>query len=179
MITPLALIDGEAILPLAGARAHLNLGPDETATDSLIGDLRDEAISLVEQHSRQPLQSRQFLWEADGFASVMRLPMRPIQSVDAISYRDTTGSLSSLVAANWLASGGFLSAAAGYHWPLFAPGRATVRVTFTAGYLSADHIPPLLLSAVKLAISAMYDDRSNPDLGPAMRLADKFRRRVL
>lgn len=179
MITPLALIDGEAVLPLAGARAHLDLGPDETATDGLIGDMRDEAINLVEQHSRQSLQSRQFLWEADAFATTMRLPMRPVQSVDAISYRDRNDALSPLSASSWNASSEHLSAAAGYSWPLSASGRAVVRITFTAGYLSADHIPPLLLSAVKLAISAMYDNRSDPDLGPAMRLADKFRRRVL
>lgn len=177
MFTPLALVDGEAILPLAGARAHLNLGPDETADDALIGELRNEAINVIEYHSRQSLQARQFLWEADAFSVAMRLPMRPVQSVDEISYRDTAGLAVPLDASSWSAAGGFLSPAAGYTWPRIGTGRAAVRITFTAGYLATDFIPPALIAAVKLALSAMYDDRSNPDLMPALRLADKFRRR--
>lgn len=179
MLTALAPVDGDAVLPLADARVHLNLTADEAYHDAAIFSLRNEAISLVEEHSRRSLQARQFLWEIDAFSRDMRPPILPSQSVDAISYRDRDGLDVALTVADWRFAGGFINVAYGLSWPSIGRGRGGVRITFTAGYVLATDIPPLLIVAVKLAMTAMFEDRSNPDLSAALRIANRLRRRTL
>lgn len=179
MLTALAPADGDAILPLADARVHLNLTADESFHDAAVVSLRADAINLVEEHSRVSLEARPFKWDVDAFAPSMRLPIRPSQSVDAIAYRDGNGTSVTLVATDWLLAGGFLNPVYGTRWPPIGAGRGAVQITFMAGYLTSSAIPPLLMAAVKIAMTAMFEDRGNPDLGVALKLANKFRRRTL
>lgn len=68
-----------------------------------------------------------------------------------------------------------LMASSDTSWPT-ADGRPDgVRLTLTAGYETAADIPPYLMAAVKLAMSAMFENRTNPDLSAAERAADQFR----
>lgn len=177
MLTPLAPVNGEAILPLADARAHLNLGADEIETDALIADLREQAIDLVERHSGHALQARQFQWTVDRFAAAMRPPVRPLRSVQSIAYSDPSGADAVLAAPSLRVAGDYLSPAVGLSWPAARYLRGGISVTLTAGFLTAADVPPMLIAAVKLALTAMFEDRASPDLEAAKRAAGMFRRR--
>lgn len=175
MLTPLAPADGDAILPLADARTHLNLTASDDYHDDAVTALRDAAISWAEGYAGRSLDSRQFLWRLDRFTSVVRLPIGPVSAVNAISYYASDGADTALVAADWYLGGDKLWAAHGATWPVASGAPGGVRITFTAGYALPADIPPYLLAAVKLAMAAMFEDRSSPDLTAAMRCADQFR----
>lgn len=176
MLTALEPADGDAILPLADARAHLNLTADDSFHDTAVIALRDAAIDFVEGYSGKALSPRQFEWSADRFTSSIALPVGPISSDGAaISYYDSDGADTALADGSWHFGRGQVVAASGQTWPAANGFPGGVRVTFTAGYATPQEIPPMLLAGVKLAMTAMFEDRSNPDLAGAMRCIDRHR----
>lgn len=179
MLTPLAPADGELVLPLADARVHLRLTGDDVAYDEAVKAARADAISLIEDRTRRSLQSREFSWVVNRFTQSMRLPMLPVGAITGISYVAPDGTSIDLVDGGWRLADDVLLPAAGGAFPLTDSARNSVLITFTAGYATAAEIPALLLLSVKQAMSALFSDRSNPDLSGALQLADKFRRRVL
>lgn len=177
MLTP-APFDGDTILPLADARVHLNLTADESYHDDAVTAARDAAISWAENYTGHSFQDREFIWTTTTFTSLMRLPIGPVTGVDGISYYDGDGTDTALDAADWFHSGNNLAAAFNTSWP-YAYGQDGIRITLTAGYAVPADIPPMLLAAMKLAMTAMFEDRSSPDLTAAMRCADMFRTPLL
>jgi uncharacterized phiE125 gp8 family phage protein len=174
MLTPLAPFDGDTILPLADARVQLNLASDDTYHDPAITSCRDEAISWLEGYAGRSLQEREFLWLTDQFNPIISLPIGPATSAD-ISYYDATGTDLTIDAADYYLGNDKISPAINAAWP-YADGRpGGVRITITAGYALADDIPPHLLAAVKLAMTAFFENRVDPDLTGAMQVADQFR----
>lgn len=176
MLTALDPFTGEDILPLADAKGHLNITSGDTSFDTVITALRDDAISWAEGYAGQSLQERQFLWTTDKFCSVLVLPIGPVSSASSVKYYNTDGTDTTIDTADYVLSDDRLTAASDATWPSDADRRpGTVRVTFTAGYATADDIPQYMLAAVKLALTAMFENRSNPDLSGAMMAADQFR----
>jgi uncharacterized phiE125 gp8 family phage protein len=174
MLTPLEPADGDAILPIADARVHLNIVEADTYHDSAIEALRDAAIDWVEGYAGKALTRRQFLWTQDSFTSVIRLPIGPVVDEDtAISYYDSDGTDTELE--DWYLGRDGLTAAHSSTWPIASGMSGSVRVTFTAGYETPADIPPLLLAGVKMALTALFEDRSNPSFEGAMRCCDKYR----
>lgn len=171
MLTSLAPIDGDTILSLADARVHLNLTADDDHHDAAVEAARDAAVSWTEYYSGHSLQEREFLWEIDHFCSVMRLPIGPVASIEEFDYYDGAGVDQSVDPSDWLLFANTLSAAAGTTWP-YGTG---LRIEFVAGYTLPADIPFHLLAAVKLAMTAFFEDRANPDLSGAMKVADQFR----
>jgi uncharacterized phiE125 gp8 family phage protein len=174
MIYPLAPFDGDTILPLADARVQLRLTADDTFHDDAVKASRDAAIGWAEGYTGHSFQEREFLWVANQFMPVLCLPIGPATSVD-ISYYDGDGADLTIDAADFYLGNDKLTPAINAAWP-FADGRpGGVRITITAGYATADDIPPHLLAAVKLAMTAFFENRADPDLTGAMRVADQFR----
>jgi len=176
LLTALEAFTGEDILPLADAKVHLNITADDTSEDDAIEAARDDAISWAEGYSGRSLQERQFLWTVDRFSSVIPLPLGPVSTADSVKYYDSDGVDTTVDAADYVLSSERIVTATDSTWPSDVSDRpGGVRITFTAGYATAGDIPFFLLAAVKLALTAMFDDRSNPDLTGAMRAADQFR----
>ena len=177
MLTALAPADGETILPLADAKVHLNLTDDDTFHESAIESARDAAIGWLEGYAEQSLQERDFLWTSDQFTSRMRLPIGPVASdgIASVEYYDSEAVDTTVDAADYVVGGGTLAAATGASWPYANGQPGGVRVTFAAGYTTADDIPFNLMAALKLALTAFFEDRTNPDLSGAMRVADQVR----
>lgn len=175
MLTALAPFDGDTILSLAEARVQCRLTADDDFHDSAVTDARDDAIAWFEEEASVSLQERQFLWTEAEFSCRMDLPRRPVTAIDSVSYYDEDGIDTALVEADWYFGDNTIEAAAGTSWPSSSGQRGSVRVTFTAGYSLAEDIPRNAMRAVKLALTAYFDDRSNPDLTVARQHADRFR----
>jgi uncharacterized phiE125 gp8 family phage protein len=175
VLTALTAFTGDDILPLADAKDQVGITADDTTQDNLVGSIRDQAIDWAEGYCGKSLQSRQFLWTVDQFSSVMALPIGPVSAANSVKYYDTDETDTTIDAADYYLGNDKLSAAIDTTWP-YADGRpGGVRITFTAGYETAADIPLYLLAAVRLAMTAMFENRSNPDLAGAMRAADQYR----
>jgi uncharacterized phiE125 gp8 family phage protein len=180
MLTALTPADGDSILSLADARAHLNLTADDSFHDTAVIALRDAAIDFVETYTGKALSQRMFEWTVDRFTSVIDLPIGPVASDDAaISYYNSDGIDTALVEGDWFIGRGRVVAAAGQTWPYANGLPGGVRITFKAGYALPADIPPMLIAGVKLAMTAMFEDRASPDLTAAMRCCDGHRSPVL
>lgn len=175
MLTALAPVDPDAILSLATARVHLNLTASDSHHDAAVTALIIDAIDWVEGYTSQSLQARDFLWTTDNFTSAIRLPIGPVNSVSDITYIDGSGVETALDTSAWYYGRGSVSAAFGTVWPQSSGQPGNIRITFEAGFALPANIPPALLTGVKLALAAMFDNRENPDLAGAMRCCDRLR----
>lgn len=174
MLYPLAPFDADTIIPIADAKEHLNLAADDTYNEPKVEAARSAAIGWVEGYTGRSLQEREFLWQLDQFQPVISLPIGPVTSAE-IGYYDGDGTDLAIDAADFYLGNDKLTSAINAAWP-YADGRpGGVRITITAGYSTADDIPPHLIAAAKLAMTAFFENRSNPDLTGAMRVADQFR----
>ncbi len=150
-LTRLTAIDGEAILPLTEAKAHLRVTHSDE--DALIGALRDAAIAHVERVSGVALAEADFRWSTRCFPTRVDLPMRPVTDLGEVTYHDDAGEAATYTGAR-LVSGSVL-AAVGESWP-YSNGFASVE--FTAGLASPDDAPDLI-AAVKLMLGHLYANR--------------------
>jgi uncharacterized phiE125 gp8 family phage protein len=175
MLTPLAPFDGETILPLADARVQLNLTADDDHHDDAVTSSRDLAIGWLEGYASVSLQERDWLWVLDQFSTVIELPRGPLSDVPEVKYYDGDGTDLTIDAADYSFGRNRLVAAVGAAWPYANGYPGGVRVTFTAGFATADDIPLNLMASLKLATTAFFENRSNPDLRVAMMMADQMR----
>lgn len=162
-ISPASPIDGEVILPLDDAKAHLRvLSNDE---DTLIAVLRDAAIDWVERHCGVALSSRDFVMSGTGFDiaapidGTLLLPIVPVSAVSSISYLDASGVSQTLSGSGWRLASNMLALTAGSSWPATLRGPGAVTVTFTAGFADALAEAPALVAAVKLLLGQMFKFR--------------------
>lgn len=173
MLTPLAPADGETVLPLDLLKARVRVLSNDEDYD--LERMRAQAIDFVERYSGCALQRRQFLYSDRQFCSSMRLPIGPVQSVDAINYVSGDGANVELEAGAWHAGGGIVQPRAGTHWPYASGQEGAVRITFTAGFESAELEAPMLIAAVEVGVAALRASRDAPDWSAAMACADSYR----
>lgn len=152
-----APVDGEAVLPLVDAKAHLRVLHDDE--DALIEALRDAAVDWIERYCGISFAPREFVWTGDGFADPIRLPLAPVIDVQAIEYRDAAGTTVALLSGAWRVSKDWLRPAPGTCWPATEHGRGAVTVYFTAGYADVLSEAPGLLSAVRMLLGTLYKFR--------------------
>lgn len=155
-ITPAPAGYGEALLPLAAAKAHLEVLADDD--DDLIEALRDAAIDMIEQLTGLILGPRTgLIWRAQGFGARVRLGRRPVTAITAISYKDTGGDSFSIDPATArIGQHGEILPAIGACWPADVGG--DVQITFNAG-LAAGAAPTGLIHAAKMFLAHLYTNR--------------------
>lgn len=162
--------DYELIMPLDEAKRHMRvIGDDE---DETIIELRNAAIDWVETYAGWALNARQFQQIENRFGPEIRLYMRPVLSVDAINYRGFDGEYLPVANGGWRL--GDNSVVAASTWPSSVDGPGSVAVTYTAGAPNRK-----LVQAAKLAMTAMDEDRANPNFSGAMRMADSVRQQMV
>ncbi len=168
-----APFDGEAILPLALLKKRVRVLSNDEDTD--IERMRAQAIDHVERYSGVALQKRAFTWTADRFVCRMRLPVGPVESVEAVSYYTTSGTDTPLVDGAWYVGGGVVEPAAGTSWPHASGHSGSVRIEFTAGLENAEEQAPMLIAAVEVGVAALRVSRDKPDWSAADACADAYR----
>lgn len=150
-LTRATLLDGDAILPLDDAKAHLRVLHDDE--DDLIASLRDAAISHVERTSGVALAPSGWLWTMPRFPAWIELPMSPATELGNVTYLDSAGATQSYTGARLV--GNVVYPAAGGVFPI---AYMQASVSFTAGLTSPDKAPDLL-AAVKIFLTHLYENR--------------------
>lgn len=176
MLTALTSADEESILDLVACRTELRLTADDAWHYDKVRSIRSGAIGWCEGYTGKALGLRSFEWRQNHFERFIRLPIGPVTAVSAISYLNGSGVETQLDPSAWYVGLNSVSAAPDTVWPYSNGAPGAVRITFSAGYASPDDIPPYLLTAVKLAMAAMFEDFANPDMTGAIRCANQSRR---
>lgn len=156
-LTRLTPIDGEAILPLADAKAQVRVSHDDE--NDLIAALRDAAISDVEVGAGVALAPATYRWEGCTFGQVTNLPVRPVTGIEEVTYHDSAGATVTYTGSRLI--GGRAFPAANESWPS-AYGYAAIE--FAAGPLPDDK-QALALAAVRLLLAHWYENRSAVNVG--------------
>lgn len=162
-LSPAAVSDGDAILPLAEAKAHLRIESGDTLDDDLVSALRDAAINAVEQYCGVLLSSRAVTARFDSFQAMAHgLGVRPVTAITTLTYLDSAGSTQTVASSVYrIAHERTLVLKPGQSWPGDLPGEASARdgaitLAFTAGYAT----PPVgLLAAVKMLLGHLFMNR--------------------
>jgi len=146
---------------LEGAKDHLNVthGTDDAYIAELIRAAAEwcearQGLAYVETVYRQTL---------DELCGMIRLLRWPIVSVDSIKYDDADGIEQTLAASKYRLGAhrapAIIEAAWNESWPATRAQTGAVRVTFTAGFASADRAPRKVRQAMLLLIEAWYGER--------------------
>lgn len=158
--------------PVSLERVKEHCGVDAPDHDALLRDYLAAARREVEAFTRRKLVTQVVEYRVSSLSAGVRLPLAPVQSVDAIDYLAQDGSTQSLAAGNWRLTGGasapcvmppVLST-----WPvaLHAPESVTIRLT--AGYGGAADVPADLKVAVLLLAAHYYGNRGDDAQAPEM-----------
>lgn len=158
-------LDGEAVLPLDMAKAHLRVLDDDS--DDLIASLRDAALDMVEQYAEKALVARNFQWRG-RLSESMQMGIGPVAAISAITYLDAAGAEQTLVPADTLriALGDRIEVKTGVDLPEMADGEGVAVITFAAGFgAPALPLPPTLISAAKLMLGHLFMNREAVTFG--------------
>ena len=146
------------VLSVGDAKLHLRV--DESVDDALILAIIKAATRQCEQQCNRSLGAQQWRLTLNAFPHVIELERGPVQSVQAITYRDMAGQWQTLAASEYEADlGGPIARIApvyGKTWPTTQPQVGSVRIDYTAGYAT---VPPEALAWIKLQVGALYANR--------------------
>jgi len=175
----LSLVTGPTADPVLLADAKLHLRVDYSDDDALIASLVDSAVGMIDGPDGigYALQPQTWLMTLDGFNEYdyaardargterwngrtdnrIRVPLRPVVSIDAVQYLDTDGNEQTLADENYRVSiqggVGILTPVVAWPVPLDTPG--AVRIEFTAGAGT----PAALRAAILLMVGHLYENR--------------------
>lgn len=149
------------------AKAHLRV---EAATDDmLISSLIKAAVEYVENFTRRALLTSTWELSLDSWTEVFLLPKAPLQSVTSLTYKDSSGTLHTLLEdTNYHVD---ITSEPGRivpvtNWPtdaLHPVGAITIR--FIAGYPTASTVPQTFKQAILLLVGHWYENREAAVVG--------------
>lgn len=160
----IAAFDGEAVLPLADAKAHLRVLDDDS--DELIAALRDAAVDMVEQYAEKALVSRNFEWRG-RLQQAMEMGIGPVTALASVTYLDADGALQTLAHASALriALRDRIEFKTDVDVPDQADGDGVAVITFTAGYGGGQPLPPSLVAACRMMLGHLFMNREAVTFG--------------
>lgn len=164
LIKPGAAADALAVVSLADAKVHLRV-VDDTSEDSLITALIGAAVNAVEQYVMRSLTPITVEWQGDFDQAARSLGITPVTAITAISYLAREGTTKTLLPADFrIVRERAIIPAPGKSWPSdAAEGGAAARFTITAGHdpasTTGNHVPPALISAVKMMLECLFAQR--------------------
>jgi uncharacterized phiE125 gp8 family phage protein len=147
---------------LAEAKAHLRVTHDEE--DLLIEELIAAATERFERTTGLRLGETSLVLILDRFpngADPIRVPFRPLRSVEEIRYVDTAGEWQTLDEAAYMVTTsrqpGVIRPTYAKIWPQIRSQPEAVKIELTAGY---EDVPSLARCAILLMIGGWYEHRS-------------------
>lgn len=153
---------------------HLRIERDETAYDDDLDELIRAAAEMVEGECHVTLVSTQYRikWDCPP-CDVVRLPVWPVISVDAIKYLDSGGTLTTLDAAEYrtelVQCPATVRPAISTSWPSTqADAIDGFRVEVTAGYATNGNVPRIYRHMIKLLVGHWFKNREAVMTGAPM-----------
>jgi len=151
-----------AAVSIAEAMEHCHVS--DKAEESYVAALVAKATRYVERTWRRQLITATWELYLDAFPAEIELPLLPVQSVEAITYLDTSGTSQPLAAADYqvdLASpdvAARIKPAANENWPsTYTDAYAVVTVEFVAGYGdSPSDVPETIHHSILLLAAHWY-----------------------
>lgn len=148
---------GDDVISVSDLKDFLRVsGSDD---DTLIGALRDAAISYVEGHCNTHLGEVTGIGYLDSFYNA-RFPIGPIVAVSSIQYKDISNATQTLDTERYYLD--LQSDVARVEWDqpptLYDHGYNKVLINLTVGH-SVDTIPEPIFQAIRILVSHFYDNR--------------------
>lgn len=174
--------------PVTLAEAKDHVRRDDSDDDALIAGLITAARQYAETAQKRQLMPATYELRLDSFPTMspasrswvgptIFLPMPRLIAVSSIAYVNQSGTLVTLDPSSYTvdsaSSPGRITPVYWQTWPNFRPTVGCVRVTYTAGYADAAHVPETTKLAMKLLIGHWYKNRESNslDVGGPMELA--------
>jgi len=160
-------------ITLADAKMHLRVDSDLTIEDQYITDLIIVARGMVEAFTGRALITQTWEMCLDGFPDkdFINLPFGKLQSVTSITVKNSVGEETILTATtqylvNTNSEPGRVVLPYSGSWPSLTPYPVNpIKILFVCGYLTAEAIPGILKSAIKLILSDLYENRESQVYG--------------
>lgn len=148
---------------LAEAKAHLRVTHSEE--DALIGSLivaAREALDGKDGVLGRALVTQMWVLVMDEFpAGRFTIPLPPLQGIESVEYKDTDGVWQVMSDADYEADidsePGVIAPVTS--WPATKESLGAVRITFAAGYGTAEEVPQALKAAMLLHIGDLFANR--------------------
>jgi uncharacterized phiE125 gp8 family phage protein len=162
----LELLSAPATEPVTLAEVKTRLRIDDASDDAGVTRLIASATKHAESITRRAFVTQSWALTLDTFpAGSISLPLPPLQSVEEITYIDSTGATVVLATTEYLVDKngmiGMIHRAYNKQWPITRTQPMAVRIKFTAGYGNATAVPSDLASAMMLLV-AHWDQNREP-----------------
>lgn len=162
----LELLTPPATEPVTLAEVKTRLRIDDATDDAGVTRLIASATKHAESITRRAFVTQSWALTLDAFpCGSISLPLPPLQTVDEISYIDSTGATVVLPSTEYLVDKngmiGMIHRAYQKQWPATRAQPMAVRIEFTAGYGAAGAVPSDLASALMLLV-AHWDQNREP-----------------
>lgn len=137
----------------------------DATEDSLVSALITAAREYCELYTGRAMATQTLEAYANSFGcrNYIRLPMRPIQSVTSVKYKDSDGTETTLTAdTDYIADmdEGRIVLPYGETWPSFTAYTVNpVKIRYIAGYYASNLIPKAIKQAMLLLIGHWYANR--------------------
>lgn len=159
----LVTVQNPAEEPVSLERVKEHCSIDSPDHDALLQDFIGSARREAEAFTRRRLVTQQVEYRVSALGSGLRLPVAPVQSIDAIDYLAPDGSTQSIAAGGWRLIGGasrpYATPAILSDWPSVLSAPESVTITMTLGYGAAADVPRDLVVAVMLLAANYYAHR--------------------
>lgn len=155
-------------LSLAEAREHLRV--DHFDDDGVISGCILAARQHIENVCGLALATSSWTMTLDEFpVDLIALPREPVQSVTAVRYVNTSGTLTTWSSSEYevdlYSMPPRLRPRDGYSWPSLKSTLGAVQVEFVAGYGGAEAAPQPIMQAMRLLVGHFYENREASVVG--------------
>lgn len=168
----LVRLQAPAEVPVSVDDAKLHLRIDGDAENAAVERMIKAATSNAERLTNRAFVTQRWALVLDRFPSgnqAIKLPLPPLQSVDAIKYFDSADTEQTLPASDYVADPtgllGRVLPAWRKTWPATSGRPMAVRIEFTAGYGAAEEVPPDIVAAMLLLLGSLDQNREAVVIG--------------
>lgn len=158
-------ITGPQQEPITLAEAKLHLRVTHNQEDAMITAMIAEARAYCENITGRALMPQTWQKTYDNFPQAIELAVRPVISVESVSYTDDSNTLQTLTPHSYQLDNAsndrpaWVVPAIGYAWPVTSHSINSVIITYRAGYASAAEVPEALRRWMLLQIGTWYGSR--------------------
>lgn len=168
----LVRLQAPAEVPVSVEDAKLHLRIDGDAEDAAVERMIKAATSNAERLTNRAFVTQSWALVLDRFPGgnqAIKLPLPPLQSVDAIKYFDSADTEQTLPASDYVADPtgliGKVLPAWRKTWPATSGRPMAVRIEFTAGFGAAEDVPPDIVAAMLLLLGSLDQNREAVVIG--------------